>query len=40
MVMGLVLQVIDARILGRRIPQDVKTLADTLIQASYRVLNV
>ncbi|MCK5274974.1 MAG: TetR/AcrR family transcriptional regulator [Alphaproteobacteria bacterium] len=40
MVMGLILQVIDARILGRRIPQDVETLADTLIQASYRVLNI
>lgn len=40
MVMGLILQVIDARILGRRIPQNVETLADTLIQASCRVLNI
>jgi len=40
MVMGLILQVIDARLLGRRIPQDVETLADTLIQASYRVLDI
>ena len=40
MVMGLILQVIDARILGRRIPQDVESLADILIQASYRVLNI
>jgi AcrR family transcriptional regulator len=39
MVMGLILQVIDARILGRRIPQDIESLADTLIEASYRVLN-
>jgi len=40
MVMGLILQVIDARILGRRINQGIESLADILIQASYRVLNI
>lgn len=40
MVMGIILQVIDARILGGRITQQIETLADTLIQASYRVLDM
>jgi len=40
MVMGLILQVIDARILGGRINQGIESLADILIQASYRVLNI
>lgn len=40
MVMGLILQVIDARLLGRRISQDIGSLADTLIDAAYRVLRI
>jgi hypothetical protein len=40
MVMGIILQVIDARILGGRITQQIDTLADTLIRASYRVLDM
>ena len=38
MVMGIILQVIDTRILGRRIRQDMKSLADTLVEACLRVL--
>lgn len=40
MVMGLILQVVDARLLGQRIHQRIDTLADTLISASYRVLKM
>ena len=40
MVMGIILQVIDTRIIGRRIWQDIEGLADTLTQASYRLLNI
>jgi len=40
MVMGLTLQLIDSRILGRRIQQPMETLADTIVAAVYRVLSV
>ncbi len=40
MIMGIVLQVIDSRILGRRIPQGIETLADRLIDATKRVLYI
>ncbi len=40
MVMGIILQLIDSRILGRRISQSMETLGDTLIDASYRILRI
>lgn len=40
MVMGLVLQLIDSRILGQRIRQPVETLSDTIVNAVYRVLGI
>ncbi len=40
MVMGLVLQLIDSRILGQRIRQPVETLSDTIVSAVYRVLGI
>lgn len=39
MVIGIVLQVIDSRILGRRIRQKISDLADTITAACLRVLN-
>lgn len=39
MVLGIVLQVIDTRILGRRINQKISGLADTIAAACLRVLN-
>ena len=40
MVMGVILQVIDSRILGGRIKQRIGTLADTIIDACFRVLGL
>ena len=40
MVMGIILQVIDTRIIGRRIRQNIESLADTLTQACFRLLNI
>ncbi len=39
MVLGIILQVIDTRILGRRIRQKISGLADTITAACLRVLN-
>ena len=39
MVLGIILQVIDTRILGRRIRQRISGLADTITAACLRVLN-
>ncbi len=38
MVMGVILQLIDSRILGRRISQSMDMLAETVIEAAYRIL--
>jgi AcrR family transcriptional regulator len=40
MVMGVILQVIDSAILGRRIRTGISRLADTIVAACLRVLNV
>lgn len=40
MVMGVVLQVIDSRILGGRIKRSIASLADTLAESCWRVLGV
>jgi AcrR family transcriptional regulator len=40
MVMGVVLQVIDSRLLGDRIRKSISTLADTIAAACWRVLQV
>jgi AcrR family transcriptional regulator len=39
MVMGVILQPIDTRLIGRRLTQDVSSLADTITRATYRVLS-
>jgi len=38
MVMGVILQPIDTRLIGRRIKQNVSDLAETMTNAAYRVL--
>lgn len=40
MVMGVVLQVIDSRLLGERIKHSIASLADTIASACWRVLGV
>jgi AcrR family transcriptional regulator len=38
MVMGVILQPIDTRLIGRRLGQDVSSLADAITGAAYRIL--
>ena len=38
MVMGLIMQMIDSRLLGQRIKQSIASLADTTVAASLRVV--
>ena len=39
MVMGVILQPIDTRLIGRRINQNIASLAETMTNAAYRVLD-
>ena len=39
MVMGVVLQIVDSRILGQRIKQSIASLADTIVAACLRVVD-
>jgi AcrR family transcriptional regulator len=40
MTMGVILQVIDSRILGGRIKQEISTLGDSIVRACWRVLQI